>query len=91
MATVRISETDLARDTHAVLARVREGFEVIIEQDDRPVAVIRAPNRSGRPISEILREAKKLESGVTLDPGFGKDLEAIIASHQEPWIPPSWE
>ena len=91
MATVRISEADLARDTHAVLARVREGFEVIVELDDGPVAVIRTPNRSGRPISEILREAKTLESGATLDPDFGNDLEAIIASHQEPWNPPSWE
>ena len=91
MATVRITESELARDTHAVLAKVREGLEVVVEHDHRPVAVIRAPYRSGRPISEILRQAKERNSTVTLDPDFGRDLEAVIASHQQPWNPPSWE
>ena len=89
--TVRISEAELARDLHAVLEKVQEGVEVIVEQDHRPVAVIRTPHRSGRPISEILRQAKERNSTVTLDPDFGKDLEAVIASHQQPWNPPSWE
>ena len=55
MATVRITEAELARDIHAVLAKVQEGVEVIVEQDHRPVAVIRTPRRSGRqPISAFL-------------------------------------
>ena len=91
MATVRITEAELARDIHAVLTKVRQGVEVIVEQDNRAVAVIRPPHRSGRPVSEILRQAREHNSAVTLDPEFGKDLEAIIASHQEPWNPPSWE
>ncbi len=91
MATVRITEAELVRDVRAVLAKVQEGVEVIVEQDSRPVAVIRAAHRSGRPISEIVREAKERNSTVTLDPDFGKDLEAVIASHQQPWTPPSWE
>jgi hypothetical protein len=91
MATVRITEAELARDIHAVLAKVQEGVEVIVEQDYRPAAVTRTPHRSGRPISEILRQAKEHNSTVTLDPDFGKDLEAVIASHQQPWNPPSWE
>jgi hypothetical protein len=41
MARVRITEDELARDTHAVLAKVQEGVEVIVEQDHRPEAVIR--------------------------------------------------
>ncbi len=91
MATVRITEAELARDIRGVLAKVKDGIEVIVEQDHRPVAVIRPPQRSGRPISEIIRQAKERNSTVTLDPDFGKDLEAIIASHQQPWNPPSWE
>jgi antitoxin (DNA-binding transcriptional repressor) of toxin-antitoxin stability system len=55
MTTIRITEAELARDIHAVLAKVQEGVEVIVEQDHGPVAVIRTPQRSGRPISEILR------------------------------------
>jgi antitoxin (DNA-binding transcriptional repressor) of toxin-antitoxin stability system len=91
MAVLRVTEAELASDIHAVLAKVREGVEVIVEQDHRPVAVIRLPHRSGRPISEVVRQAKERNSRVTLDPDFGKDLEAIIASHRQPWNPPSWE
>ena len=81
MATIHITEAELARDIHAVLARVHEGIEVIVEQDHRPVAVIWTPHRSGRLISEILRQARERNSTVTLDPDFGKDLEAVMASH----------
>jgi antitoxin (DNA-binding transcriptional repressor) of toxin-antitoxin stability system len=91
MTAVRITEAELARDIHAVLAQVQEGVEVIVEQDHRPVAVIKTPHRSGRPISEILRQARERNSTVTLDPDFGEDLQAIIASHQRPCNPPSWE
>lgn len=92
MATGRISEAELARDLHAVLKKVQEGVEVIVEQDHRPVAVIKTPHRSGRPITEILREARQRNSTVTLDEDFGADLEEIISRHQrEPWNPPSWD
>ncbi len=92
MMTVRITEDELARDVRAVLERVQQGGEVIIERaDHRPVAVISSPHRTGRPISDILREAKQRNSTVTLDDEFGEDLNEIIASHQKPWIPPSWD
>lgn len=91
MARVRITEDELARDTQAVLTKVKQGVEVIVEHDHRPVAVIRLPHRSGRPIPEIVRHAKQRNFTVTLDHDFGKDLEAVIASHQQPWNPPSWE
>ena len=92
MTTVRITEAELARDVHAVLEKVQQGSEVIVEREDhRPVAVISSPHGSGRPITEILREAKQRNSTVTLDEDFGKDLEEIIASHQQPRNPPSWD
>ena len=92
MGTLRITEAELARDVRAVLAQVELGSEVIIEREDhRPVAVISAPQRSGRPITEILQEARLRNSTVTLDEDFGKDLEEIIANHEQPWNPPSWE
>ena len=60
MAVVHMSEAELARDLHAVLAQVQQGVEVIIEREDhRPVAVISSPHRSGRPIMDILREARQ--------------------------------
>ena len=90
--TVRITEAELARDAFAVLAKVRQGNEIIVEKDDHsPVAVISAPHRSGRPITEILLEAKQRNCTVTLDEDFGADLEEVITSHQHPWQPPSWD
>jgi antitoxin (DNA-binding transcriptional repressor) of toxin-antitoxin stability system len=69
MATLRITEAELARDVHAVLAKVREGVEVIVEQDHRPVAAIKQPGRSGRSISECIASARASGSKVTLDGG----------------------
>jgi len=91
MGTVRITEAELARDIHAVLAKVREGAEVIVEQDHRPVAVIRPVQRSGRPISACIASAKSSGSTVTLDGDFGKDVEEGIRQRSQPWNPPSWE
>jgi antitoxin (DNA-binding transcriptional repressor) of toxin-antitoxin stability system len=91
VGTLRITEAELARDIHAILAKVQRGAEVVVEQDHRPVAVLRPLDRSGRPVSDILREARQRNSAVTLDEDFGTDLEAIIASQQQPWNPPSWE
>ena len=51
MGTVRITEAELARDNHAVLAKAQEGVEVIVEQGDRPVAFIKTPQGPGRKIS----------------------------------------
>lgn len=90
-ATVHMSEAELASDLHAALAKVQQGVEIVIEQDHRPVAVLRATHASGRPITEILREAKLRNSTVTLDEDFGKDLEEIVASHRQPWTPPAWD
>ena len=91
MGTLRISEAELARDIHAILAKVQRGAEVVVEQDHRPVAVLRPLDRSGRLVSDILREARRRNSTVTLDEDFGADMEAIIAGQQQPWNPPSWE
>jgi len=89
--TVRITEAELARDTHAVLAKVREGVEVIVEQDHCPVAVIKTPQRTGRLLSEAIALAEARGSTATLDEGFMKDVEEGIASRSQPWTPPAWE
>jgi antitoxin (DNA-binding transcriptional repressor) of toxin-antitoxin stability system len=91
MGTVHITEAELARDLHAILAKVQQGVEVVVEQDHRPVAVLRPLNRSGQLVSDILREARQHNSAVTLDEDFGNDLEEIIVSQQQPWNPPSWD
>lgn len=90
MATVRISEAELARDIHAVLAKVREGIEVIVEENHRPVAVIRKPQGPGRTISECIA-LMPADSTATIDPEFARDVEAAIAAHREPLEPPAWD
>jgi antitoxin (DNA-binding transcriptional repressor) of toxin-antitoxin stability system len=89
--TVRITEAELALDIHAVLAKVQEGVEVIVEQNHRPVAVIRTPHGTGRLLSEAIALAEARGSTVTLDEGFMKDVEEGIASRSRPWTPPDWE
>jgi antitoxin (DNA-binding transcriptional repressor) of toxin-antitoxin stability system len=94
MATVRITETELARDLHAVLARVREeGVEVIVEQDHRPVAVIKTPQGPGRKISECIALAKAYEERLghapVPDADFADDVQAAVNAHPEPLNPPS--
>src|SRR5215472_115368 len=91
--TLRLTEADLARDIHAVLARVREeGVEVIIEQDHRPVAVIKTPQGPGRKLSECIAIAKAYEENLGYapvpDPDFAVDMQAAIDAHREPLNPP---
>ena len=91
METLHISDADLARDLYAVLAKVEEGVEVIVERNHRPVATIRTPKRSGRLISECIASARASGSKVILDGGFGKDVEEGIKERSQPWKPPSWD
>jgi antitoxin (DNA-binding transcriptional repressor) of toxin-antitoxin stability system len=91
MATLRITEADLARDIHAVLAKVQEGVEVIVEQDHRAVAVIKPPFSKGRLLSESIALAEARGTTAILDEGFMKDVEEGIAERSKPWHPPTWE
>ena len=94
--TVRITEDELASDIHAILARVREGDEIIVEQDHRPVAVIKLPPPApGRQLSECIALARAHEQELGYapvpDPDFSKDVQAAIDSRREPFHPPAWD
>ena len=93
MAVIRISEADAARDFAGLMARVRLGAEVVIENDARAVAVVRAavPTAPGRLLSEIIAAAESRGSSAVLDGGFTRDLEEAIKSHPEPLDLPSWD
>jgi antitoxin (DNA-binding transcriptional repressor) of toxin-antitoxin stability system len=88
---VRITEAELARDIHAVLARVQEGVEVVVEQDHRAVAVIKSPLVKGRKISEVIAALEVSGANAVIDEDFARDVEEGIKAHREPWNPPSWE
>lgn len=86
-----MTEAELARDIHAVLAKVREGAEIVVEENDHAVAVISSPLPKGRLLSECIALAEARGSTATLDEGFMNDVEEGIASRSQPWNPTSWE
>jgi prevent-host-death family protein len=88
---IHMTEAEAARDFPSVLSRVREGAEVVIEKDARPVAVVKPAEPVLRLLSESLRLAREHGSTATLDEGFAKDVEAAIEAHREPLDPPPWE
>jgi antitoxin (DNA-binding transcriptional repressor) of toxin-antitoxin stability system len=88
---VHISEAEAASDFASLMARVRSGAEVVIEDNARPVAIMRPAEPYVRLLSESLRLAREHSSTATLDEDFAKDVEAAIASHREPLNPPAWD
>ena len=75
MATIKMSDADAARDLHAVLAKVRQGVEVVIEQDNVPVAVIKRSESAGRMISKVVADLKARGSDAVMDDDFASDVE----------------
>jgi prevent-host-death family protein len=86
---IHISEAEAANNFADVLARVRAGVEIVIGDEARPVAVVRAAEPHVRLLSESLRLAKEHASTATLDADFARDLEVAINSHREPLNPPA--
>lgn len=89
MMTLRITEAELARDVRAVLEKVQQGSEVIIEQEDhRPVAVMKQLQPVGRKISECIALAKAYEEKFGYvprpDKDFARDVQEGIYAHREP-------
>jgi antitoxin (DNA-binding transcriptional repressor) of toxin-antitoxin stability system len=95
MAQLHITEAEAARDFQAVLARVSEGSEVVVERDCRPVAVIRAPLNPTRSIDESIALAEAFEARLGYspvpDPDFARDVQEGIDAHREPLDPPAWD
>jgi antitoxin (DNA-binding transcriptional repressor) of toxin-antitoxin stability system len=87
---IRISEAEAASDFAGLLARVRAGAEIVIENGTMPVAVIHAPTPPRRSIAECIALLPE-ESTATIDPDFAKDVKAAGESHREPMEPPAWD
>jgi antitoxin (DNA-binding transcriptional repressor) of toxin-antitoxin stability system len=97
MATVHMSEAEVARDLHAALAKVQQGVEIVIEQDHRPVAVLKssAPARPGRQLSECIALAKAYEEKLGYAPipdeDFARDVQEGIDARRDSLEPPAWD
>lgn len=87
---IRVSETEAVSEFRSLMARVRAGAEVVIERDAKGVAAVRSIASDVRPLSKSLRLAVERGSNATLDGDFGRDLDAVISSHHEPFILLAW-
>ena len=88
MAQLHVSEAELARDLHAVLEKVRQGVEVVVEQDQQPVAVLRASDPPRRRVSEVLALMPK-DSTATMD--AARDVQSAIDSRRDPLDGSGWD
>ena len=91
MVTVHMSEAEFAQNLHAVLAKVQQGVDIVIEQDHRPIAVLKATIPVGRLTSEIMADLKARGSDAVMDEDFARDVEEGIKIMRQPWNPPSWD
>jgi antitoxin (DNA-binding transcriptional repressor) of toxin-antitoxin stability system len=91
MAIVHMSEADVVRDIAAVLAQVRQGVEVVVEQDHHAVAVIKPSQPAGRMVSEVIAHLEARGSDAVVDEEFARDVEEGIKAQRQPWSPPSWD
>jgi antitoxin (DNA-binding transcriptional repressor) of toxin-antitoxin stability system len=87
---IHISEAEAASDFAGLLARVRAGAEVVIENGIHPVAVIHVPAPPRRSIAECIA-LLPAESTATVDADFAKDVKAAVEGHREPLEPPAWD
>lgn len=90
MATLSITDTELARNVQSVLDSVQAGTEVIIKRDSVPIAVLRTPEPRRRKLSEIMASLSE-ESTAIIDPGFADDVQSFIDNHREPLNAPEWD
>ena len=90
MATIHISAADAARDFARLLARVRAGAEVVIEDGPVTVAVLHTPAPPRRSIEECIALLPE-DSSATIDEDFACDVAEAVAAHREPLNPPAWD
>ena len=103
MATIHITEAELARDVHAVvIAKVEQGAEVAIERDHRVVAVL-TPSllarsesaKPGRTLSASIALAKAYEEELGCAPipdeDYARDVQTGIDERRDSLHPPAWD
>lgn len=88
---LHISESEaVATDLATLLARVQAGAEIVIEKDNRPVAILHPAEPVRRTLSECIA-LLPADSSAVIDPEFAKDVALAADSHREPLTPPAWD
>jgi len=89
MAVLHMTEAELVHNIADVIRQVRLGCEIVVEEGNRPVAVIKPSQPVGRMISDVIADLQARASNVVMDEGFARDVEEGIKARQQPWTPPS--
>jgi antitoxin (DNA-binding transcriptional repressor) of toxin-antitoxin stability system len=88
---IHISEEEAVMTNVAtLLAHVRAGAEIIIENGMRRVAILHSAEPVPRTISECIALLPE-DSTATVDPDFARDVAAAARAHREPLNPPTWD
>lgn len=91
---IHVTEEEAATDFGSLLARVRAGTEVVIEENSHPIALLYPAEPVRRTVSDCIASAKAHEAELArvpvLDPDFAADVEAI-RKNRRPWNPPAWD
>lgn len=87
---VHISAAEAARDFEGVLARVRAGAEVVIDDGALTVAVLHTPAPPRRSFEECVALLPE-DSPAIIDEDFARDVAGAVAAHREPLNPPAWD
>lgn len=91
MATIHISESEALRDLPSLLAHVRAGGEVVIENAAAPAVVLRVAFPTVRRTIEECVSMLSSDSTATADEDFASDVAAAVEAHREPLNPPAWD
>jgi hypothetical protein len=78
MAQVHMTEAELTQNLHDALETVRNGGEVLVEQNHHPFAIIKAIEGPGRPIAECIAIAKAYEEHLGYAPLPDADFAADV-------------
>ena len=97
MATIHITDADLARDVRGVLAKLGQGVEIVVELDHQEIAVLKpvGNGKSRRSVDECIALAKAYEESAgeapLPDSEFAADVQAGIEGRRDSLNPPSWD
>ncbi len=93
MLTTHIAQDEAISNFGGVIARVRAGEEICIDDDASTIAVVHAPFRYQQPrlLSEAIRGLENGGSPVLLDAKFGDDVEEGIRSREQERLIHPWE
>jgi antitoxin (DNA-binding transcriptional repressor) of toxin-antitoxin stability system len=90
MVQVHMTEAEIAGNFAAALEKVRQGIEIVVERERRPVAVLKGTEPVRRTLSECIA-LLPADSTATIDEDFAADVEAAVEAHREALEPPVWD